>query len=43
MMDIHNVKFDIKYEQILQNSSQELSTSFKYDCILDEILFMLGS
>ena len=34
MMFIDDVKFDTKYDQILQNSSQELSTSSKYDCVL---------
>ena len=43
MMVICDVKFDIKYDQILQNFSQEPSTSSKYNCDLDELLFMLGS
>ena len=33
MMVICGVKFDTKYEQIGQNSSQEPSTSSKYDCV----------
>ena len=42
MIEICDVKFDIKYDQILQNSSQEPSMSSKYDYVLDELLFMLG-
>ena len=41
-MFIFYVKFDTKYDQILQNSSQEPSMSSKHDYFLDEILFMLG-
>ena len=37
------VKFDTKYEQILQNSSQKLLMSSMYDCVHDELLFTLGS
>ena len=43
MMVINDVKFDTKYDQILQNSSQEPSTSSKYDCVLDALIIMLGS
>ena len=43
MMVICDVKFDTKYDQILQNSSQEPSTSSKYDCVLDELIFIIGS
>ena len=42
MMVICDVKFDTKYDQILQNSSQEPSTSSMYDCVLDALLIMLG-
>ena len=38
---IHDVKLDTKYDIILHKFSQEPSTSSKYDCILDELLFML--
>ena len=43
MIVICDVKFDIKYDQILQNSIREPSMSSMYDCVLDELLFMLGS
>ena len=43
MMVICDVKFDSKYEKILQNSSQEPSMSSKYDCVLYTLLIMLGS
>ena len=42
-MVIHNAKGDTKYDQILQNSSQEPSTSSKCDCVLDALIIMLGS
>ena len=42
-MLIHDVKFDIRDNPILQNSSQEPSMSSKYDCVLDALLIMLGS
>ena len=42
MMVICDVKFDTKYDQILQNSSQEPSMSSKYDCVLDALIIMLG-
>ena len=42
MMIIHDVKFNTKDDQILQNYSQEPSTASKYDCVLDEFIFMLG-
>ena len=38
-----DVKFNINSDQILQNSSQEPSMSSKYDYVLEELLFMLGS
>ena len=41
MMIIIDVKFDIKYDQILQNSSQELSMSSKHDCDLGTHLFII--
>ena len=40
---IHDVKFDTKDDSILQISSQELSMSSKYDCVLDALIIMLGS
>ena len=43
MMVFHDVKFDTRGDQIIQNTSQEPSTSSKYDCVLDELLFMIGS
>ena len=43
MVVICDVKFDTKYDQILQNSSQEPSMSSKYNSVIDEFLFMLGS
>ena len=43
MMVISDVKFDTKDDQILQHPFQEPSMSSKYDCVLDELLFMLGS
>ena len=43
MMVIHDVKFDSKYDQILQNSNQVTSMSSKYDGVLDAVLIMLGS
>ena len=43
MMVIHDVKFDNKYDQTPQNSSQELSMSYKHDCVLDALIIMLGS
>ena len=43
MVVIHDVKFDSKYDQILQNLSQGPSMYPKYDCVLDELLFMLDS
>ena len=47
MMVICDVKFDIKYDQILQNSSQEPSTSSKYwlhKCgSLDTLIIMIES
>ena len=42
-MLIDDVKFDIKDDPILQNSSQELSMSYKHDCVLDALIIMLGS
>ena len=42
MMIIGDDKIDIKYDQILQNLNQEPSTSFKYDCVLDALVIMLG-
>ena len=41
MMAIHDVQFDTKYDQIIQNTGQEPSTPSKYDSVLDEDLFML--
>ena len=38
-----DVKFDTNDDQILQNSIQKPSMSSKYDCALDELLFILGS
>ena len=43
MVVIYDVKFDTKDGQILQNSCQEPSISYKYDCVLDALLIMLGS
>ena len=43
MMVVCDVKFDTKYDQILQSSSQEPSTSSKYDCFLDALIIMLQS
>ena len=43
MMVIPDVKYDAKYDQIIKNSSQEPSMSFKYDCVLDTLLIMLQS
>ena len=42
-MVIFYVKFDTKYDQTLQNSSQEPSMSSKYDCVIDARLIMQGS
>ena len=42
-MGICDVKFDTKYDQIIQNSSQEPLMSSKYDCVLDAFIIMLGS
>ena len=42
-MLIHDVKFDIRDDSILQNSSREPTTSFKFDCILNALLIILGS
>ena len=38
-----DVKFFIRDDPILQNPSQEPSTSSKCDCVLDNFLTMLGS
>ena len=38
-----DVKFDIRDGPIFQNLIQEPSMSSKYDCVLDELLIMLGS
>ena len=43
MMVIHDVKFDTNYYQILQNSSQDPSTSSKYDFVFDALIIMLES
>ena len=43
MMIIPVVKFDTKYDQILQNYSQKPSMSSMYDCVLGALLIMLGS
>ena len=43
IMLIHYVRFDIRDDPILQNSSQGPSTSSKYDCVLDALIIMLGS
>ena len=43
MMVIHDVKYDNKYNQFLQNYSQEPSIFFKYDYVLNSLLIMLGS
>ena len=43
MMVICDVKFDNKYDQILQNSGQEPQTSSLYDCLLEALIIMLGS
>ena len=42
-MFICDVKFDTKNDQIFQNSSQEPSTSSKYDCVIDALIIMLGN
>ena len=42
MMVICDVKFDIKYDQIIQNASQKPSMSSEYDCVLEALLIMLG-
>ena len=42
-MVIYDVKKDTNIDSILQNCSQEPSTSSKNDCVLDELLFMQGS
>ena len=42
MVLFHDVKFVIRDDPILQNSSQEPSTSSDCDCVLNELLFMLG-
>ena len=42
-MVICDVKFDTKDDQIIQNSSQESSTSSEHDCVLDALLIMLWS
>ena len=42
-MWIYDVKFDTKDDPVLKNSSQEQSTSSKYDCVLDSLLIILGS
>ena len=42
IMLIRNLKFDVRDDPILQNSSQEPSMSSNYDCILDALLIMLG-
>ena len=42
-MLIQDVKFDTKDDPNPQNSSQELPTSSKYECVLDVRLIMLGS
>ena len=42
-MSIHDVKFDIIDDPILQNSSQEPSMSSKYNSIPDALLIMLVS
>ena len=40
---IYDIKFDIRYDPILHNSSQEPPMSFKCDCVLDALLIMLES
>ena len=40
---IYDVKFYTKYDQILQNSSQEPSSSAKYEHVPDALINMLGS
>ena len=42
-MLIHDVKFNTKDDQILQNYTQETSTSSKCDSVLDTLLIMLWS
>ena len=42
-MLIHDVKFDIIDNLILQSSSQEPSSSSEYDSVFDALLIMLGS
>lgn len=42
-MLIHYVKIDTNDDPIHQNSIQEPSTPYKYDCALDAHLIMLGS
>ena len=41
MMIIHDVKCYTKYDQILQNSSEEPSMSSMYNYVLDAFLTML--
>ena len=42
-MLMHDVKFDIRGDPVLQNSSQESSMSSMYDCVHDALLTMLGA
>ena len=42
-MLIHDVKFDTKDDPILQNSSQEPSTSSMYEGVLNRLIIILGS
>ena len=42
-MLIQDIKFDTKDDPILQNSSQELPMSSKYDYVLDALIIILGS
>ena len=39
MMDMHNVKFNTKDDQILKNPHKEPTTSSNVDFVLDKLLF----
>ena len=41
MLMICDIKFDTKYDQILQNFSQDTSMSSKYDCVPYALLIVL--
>ena len=41
MMVIQDVNVNTKYDQILQNSNQEPSTSSKCDCVLDALMIII--